>query len=391
MRHKFAGAVIGAATVASSIAGVAHANSDVEKVVSVIVALAEGANPSDVVAASRGKLLATHDNVNTVVLEMRSDEIESLSHDANVSSVSIDSEVSVADTQDSAPWNLDRLDQASLPLDSTYTFADGATGVTVYVVDTGLRATHTEFQGRVADGFDGVGDGRGTDDCNGHGTFVSGIASGSFYGVAKGATLVPVRVLGCDGFGTWSQVIAGLDWVVANHQAGVPAVLNLSLRGDANDAADAAVQRVINDGIVVAAAAGNDGADACSYSPSRVPDVITVAATQPDDGFASFSNSGTCVDLFAPGVEVSSSYNRSDSDAVVLSGTSMSSPLVAGAAALAFARDRRATVNSVVSMLKLWSTPNIVVGVPMGTPNFMLYVPPTGYKVMSTANVARRK
>ena len=232
-----------------------------------------------------------------------------------------------------ASWGLDRINQRSLPLDKTYTYQYNGQGVTAYVIDTGLNTTHSEFTGRVSAGFSQVNDGRGTTDCNGHGTHVAGTIGGARYGVARGVTIVPVRVLNCAGSGTLSGVIAGIDWVISNHVSG-PAVANLSLGSTFSATVNAAIARLVADGVVVAVAAGNDNLNACNYSPSSEPTAITVGATTQTDSRASFSNIGTCLDIFAPGDSIVSSWIGSNSATNTISGTSMASPHVAGAAAL---------------------------------------------------------
>ena len=221
--------------------------------------------------------------INGFAADLTSSAVTVLSADPNVIGIEADAMVSVSAQQNSPTWGLDRIDQRALPLNSRYVYdADGA-GVTAYVIDTGIRATHSEFTGRVGAGYDGVGDGNGTNDCHGHGTHVSGTIGGSTYGVAKAVTLVPVRVLGCTGSGWMSMVIAGIDWVVANHQANQPAVANMSLGGVKSNTLNAAVARGVADGVVFAVAAGNSGADACNYSPASEPSAITVGATSSTD------------------------------------------------------------------------------------------------------------
>ncbi|MBB3675666.1 S8 family peptidase [Modestobacter versicolor] len=255
-----------------------------------------------------------------------------------VAAVEPDAPVQLAATQSGATWGLDRIDQRALPLSSSYTYGATGAGVTSYVIDTGIRLSHTDFGGRAVSGYDAV-DGGSADDCNGHGTHVAGTVGGTRHGVAKGTRLVAVRVLDCAGSGTNAGVIAGIDWVTANHPAGAPAVANMSLGGGVSSAVDAAVQRSIADGVTYAVAAGNGDArgvpqDACGGSPSRVPAALTVGATDRNDAPASFSNYGACVDLFAPGVGITSDWYTSTTATSTISGTSMATPHVAGVAAL---------------------------------------------------------
>src|SRR3954469_8862591 len=208
--------------------------------------------------------------------------------------------------QAGAPWGLDRLDQRSLPLSTTFSYNSSGAGVTAYMIDSGISALHTEFGGRVRSGFTTVADGLVTGDCNGHGTHVAGIVGGQASGVAKSVSLVAVRVLDCTGTTNVSQLLNALDWVISDHQAGAPAVANLSIGGAASPLLDAGVQAVINDGVTVITAAGNETQDACNRSPARLPAAITVAASTENDARATFSNFGSCVDLFAPGVNIPS-------------------------------------------------------------------------------------
>lgn len=271
--------------------------------------------------------------ISGAIVELTAKELSTVAGSGRVRSIEEDFAISLNQTQTSPEWGLDRIDQPGLPLSASYTNANPGTGVRVYVVDTGVRSTHQEFAGRVASGYSAISDGNGTLDCNGHGTHVAGIAAGTTYGVAKSATLVPVRVLGCQGDGSLSGVLAGLDWISKNHPAGAPAVVNMSLGGLASSTLDSAVQALINRGITVVVAAGNSSSDACLYSPARVSAAITVAASSRTDAFATFSNAGSCVDLVAPGVEITSAVASSDTAVAVYSGTSMAAPHVAGSVA----------------------------------------------------------
>jgi hypothetical protein len=250
------------------------------------------------------------------------------------------------------------------------------TGVNVYVVDTGLYLSHTDFTGRVPRGWSGIDDGKGLNDCNGHGTHVSGTVAGTTYGVAKKASIIPVRALECDGSGWTSTVMAGIDWAVGDHGQKQPAVMNLSISGFTSSMFDEAVQSAIDDGITVAAAAGNWGEDACTYSPGRVSGAITVAATDATDAEASWSNYGSCVDLHAPGVGIRSAYNTGPDSYATMSGTSMATPHVAGVAAVLLSRNTSLTPAQVHSAIVDDATTGLVTAIKGSTPNRLLFVPP---------------
>jgi subtilisin family serine protease len=300
-----------------------------------------------------------------------------LAADPAVAYVQKDGVFTISGTQTGATWGLDRIDQRNLPLDGSYTYPTTASNVHAYIVDTGIRVSHSEFGGRATPGFDAVTSGGNANDCNGHGTHVSGTVGGSTYGVAKGVQLVAVRVLDCNGSGSTSGVAAGIDWVTAH--AIKPAVANMSLGGGADATLDAAVSRSIAAGVTYGIAAGNGDVlgnpqNACSTSPARVPEAITVGATQNNDQKASFSNYGTCLDIFAPGVSITSSWNTNDTATNTISGTSMATPHVVGAAALVASANPGYTPQQVRDTLVNNATSNVVGNPGTGSPNKLLYV-----------------
>ena len=274
-------------------------------------------------------------------------------------------------TQSGATWGLDRADQRDLPLSSAYTYNANGSGVRAYVVDTGILASHTNFGGRVTTGYTAINDSYGTSDCNGHGTHVAGTVGGATWGIAKGVTLVPVRVLDCTGSGSMSGVIAGVDWVARNGQR--PGVLNLSLGGDASATLDTAIANTVAAGYTVVVAAGNANVNACNSSPARAPTAITVGATTSADARASYSNYGSCLDLFGPGSSIQSTWYTSPTATATLSGTSMASPHVAGLAALILQNQPAASAFTVTNSILAAATTSKVTSEGSGSPNLLIY------------------
>ncbi|MGH7516729.1 MAG: S8 family peptidase [Gemmatimonadales bacterium] len=302
--------------------------------------------------------------------------VEALKHNPNVAYVEPDMTVQLfgGGTQPAppAPWGLDRVDQRTLPLSASYTWGASGAGVSVYIIDTGIRNTHVDFGGRAVWDFNAVKGNDPDTDCHGHGTHVAGTVGGTTYGVAKGVSLHAVKVLDCTGRGRWSWLIAGIDWVTAH--AAKPAVANMSLGGEYNQAGNDAVAGSVASGITYSIAAGNSSTDACTFSPASTPDALTVGATTKVDAQASYSNFGPCVDLYAPGTFILSAFNRSDTDAVYLSGTSMATPHVAGAAALYLETHPAASPTEVGAAIFGAATQNVLTGVPAGSPNLLLFV-----------------
>jgi aqualysin 1 len=274
--------------------------------------------------------------------------------------------VSIAARQSPVTWGLDRIDQRNRPLSNSYTYFNTGAGVRAYVIDTGIRFSHNEFGGRATSGFDAV-DGGSADDCHGHGTHVAGTIGGTTYGVAKAVSLIAVRVLNCSGSGSISGVIAGVDWVTGNHLSGQPAVANMSLGGGASSSLDNAVRNSINDGVSYAVAAGNSGANACNYSPARVSQAMTIGASDSSDRKPWWSNFGSCIDWFAPGVSITSAWHTSNSATNTISGTSMATPHTAGVAALHLQSNPGASPSGVRTALYNLTTKFIITGT--STPN----------------------
>jgi subtilisin family serine protease len=319
----------------------------------------------------RGQVLKRYRAISAFMVQMSEEDARALASDASVQYVEEDSYVFVSETQTNAPWGLDRVDQRALPLSRTYVHTLTGAGVNAYVMDTGIRTTHAEFGGRAVLAFDNVHDGRPGTDCHGHGTHVAATLGGATYGVAKAVRLHSVRVFTCDGATTWSSVIEAADWITWNHVK--PAVVNMSLGGESHSQAfEDAVQRLVNAGITVVVAAGNYSRDACTVTPSGAPEAITVAAVDNRDFRAAFSNFGSCVDLFAPGVDVRSAASSDDRASLTMSGTSMASPHVAGAAALFLEANPWASPETVTKGLLTQATGGAVLDA-AASPNRLLY------------------
>jgi len=371
-----------AALVAVSLAAVAAAEPPTRS--SYIVVLTPDAGPPEAVAAelsSRfgGELSHVYSNaLRGFAVTLPAQAAAQLSRDPRIASVEADGVMTADTTQTGATWGIDRIDQRALPLGGTYTYTATGAGVKAYIIDTGIRFSHTQFGGRAIKGVDAVTIGGSASDCNGHGTHVSGTVGGSTYGVAKSVTLVAVRVLNCSGSGTTSGVIAGIDWVTGNHTAGQPAVANMSLGGGASSALDTAVRNSIADGVSYAIAAGNGNPggvaqNACNYSPARVTEAMTVSATDRTDTKASWANYGSCVDWFAPGVSITSAWYTSNTATNTISGTSMATPHTAGVAALYLQGHATASPATVRSALYNNSTKNVVRSPGSGSPNALLF------------------
>ncbi|ROQ81200.1 subtilisin family serine protease [Streptomyces sp. CEV 2-1] len=337
---------------------------------------ASGSDGKQLIAGYGGRIERTYSSaLNGYAAALSSTGAKRLAADPAVASVEQDQKVHATATQSNAPWGLDRIDQANLPLSGTYTYPDSAGGgTTVYVLDTGVRITHQEISGRASYGYDFVDNDTTAQDGYGHGTHVATTVAGSTYGVAKKAKIVAVRVLGNDGSGTTAGVIAGVDWITANHVAS--SVANVSLGGGASTTLDNAVSRSIASGVTYSIAAGNSGALASNYSPARVAAAITVGATTRTDARASYSNYGSAVDIFAPGSGITAGWNSSDSATYTGDGTSFAAPHVSGAAAVYLTNHPGASPAAVASALVNGATSGVLTGVGSGSPNKLLKLVP---------------
>ncbi|HET7234307.1 MAG TPA: S8 family serine peptidase, partial [Longimicrobium sp.] len=333
-----------------------------------LVVLADGADPRGVAAsvsvAPRHLYSAA---VNGFSATLTQGQLNALQHNPAVAYIEQDAVFHAATTQTGAPWNLDRIDQRNLPLDGNYTRGATGSSVRAYIIDTGIDATHAQFGARVQNVYDAFG-GTGAD-CNGHGTHVAGIVGAVTWGVAKGVSLRGVRVLDCNGSGSTSGIVAAIDWVRLNAQK--PAVANLSLGGPFSSTLNTAVTSLSNAGIFTSVAAGNENQDACNVSPASAAAVMTVAGTNRDDTRLSSGNWGSCVDIYAPGGSITSTWPGGGTN--ILSGSSMAAPHAAGVAVLYKGTFGDAASSTIDSWIKANATAGVVKNVPAGTPNRLLY------------------
>ncbi|HEY0153385.1 MAG TPA: S8 family peptidase [Longimicrobium sp.] len=341
-----------------------------------IVVLNEGADPRSVAAVAQVSPRFVYSAaLNGFAAELNRGQLNALQNNPAVAYIEEDQIVDAATTQSGATWGIDRIDQRSRPLSGTYNYTNTASNVRAYIIDTGVRATHSEFRrtdgtSRASNSYNATGDGNSSD-CNGHGTHVAGTVGGKTYGVAKAVMIRAVKVFTCSGSSANSIIIAGIDWTTSNHVK--PAVANLSLGGGASQATDDAVNRLSNAGVYVAVAAGNENTDACTRSPARASTVTTVASSTSSDAKSSFSNWGSCVELYAPGSSITSAWYGSDTQTNTISGTSMASPHVAGVGALYKGTYGDASYSTIRSWIINNSTASVITGNVSGTPNRLLY------------------
>lgn len=337
-----------------------------------VVMLKPGASVKEAKSDARsegGTITESYRTLKGYAAELSAAELESVRQDPDVAFVQENSTVSITASQPDATWGIDRIDQAALPLSGTYDYTSTGAGVTAYIIDTGINSSHSEYADRLGTGYDAVNDGNGAEDCNGHGSHVAGTVGGTTYGVAKDVTLVPVRVLDCAGSGSFAGVIDGMDWVAGQ---GGPSVANMSLGGPADASIDEAVERMTAAGVTTVVAAGNETSDACGSSPAAAPSAITVAASNSSDELAYFSNFGSCVDIIAPGEDITSSWIGGADATNTISGTSMASPHVAGAAALYLEQNPGSSPADVSAGLTGAATPEAIAD-PAGSPNLLLF------------------
>ena len=336
--------------------------------------------------------------LNGVLVNASDDQVQEMLNDPNIDYIeqdqimSIDPLVSTNGNQGNAIWGLDRVDQVQLPLNSIYHYDFDGSGVTAYVIDTGVNVSHNEFGNRASHGYDFIDNDSDATDCNGHGTHVAGTIGGSEYGIAKNVNVVGIRVLGCNGSGSNSGVIAGINWVKNN--ASGPSVANMSLGGGASQATDQAVNNAVAAGVSFVVAAGNDNRNACNYSPARAASAITVGSTTSRDKRSGFSNYGNCLDIYAPGSGIKSAWYNSNSATKTISGTSMASPHVAGAVALYLDENPSLSPYQIDNLLSQRSSKNKLSDVKSGSPNELLYTlqgdvvePPAGEDLVNGESI----
>ncbi len=366
-------AKVGVACLFSTVAAT-QANASPEVYADYIVVLDQDAGTPAMAARYAGSVTHVYSSaLSGFSLRLTEKQAAALAAESGVDAVVRDTPVRAFGEQLNPPsWGLDRIDQRDLPLDNRYAYPNGAPSVTAYVLDTGVRASHEDFGGRVLPGPDFVDDDNDPDDGNGHGTFIAGIIGGTDYGVAKQITIVPVKVLNANGSGSISDVIAGIDWVTAN--ADGPSVANMSIGGSANTALDTAVRNSIASGVSYTVAAGGSATDAGNVSPARVVEALTIGASDINDCLSSSTNRGSVVDMFAPGVNINGVWNTTDTATATLSGSSLSAPHVAGAVGIYLEDHPTATAAEVANALVAASTKDRLCNVPPGTANRLLYV-----------------